>query len=77
MPATSRPAAAIAAGSHRAFFPETGEVTLPRHDRASLPVGVAIAGPAMLEDECSTIIVYPGQRAAVDRLGNLIIEVAG
>ena len=51
-------------------------MTLPRHDRASLPVGVAIAGPAMIEDECSTIIVYPGQRAAADRLGNLIIEAA-
>ena len=62
------------AGSHRAFFPETGEVTLPRHDRSSLPVGIAIAGPAMIEDECSTIIVYPGQRAEADRLGNLIIE---
>ena len=72
----SRPTAAMPAGSHRAFFPETGEVTLPRHDRASLPVGVAIAGPAMIEDECSTIIVYPGQRAAADHLGNLIIEAA-
>ena len=75
--APSRPAAAMTAGSHRAFFPETGEVTLPRHDRASLPFGVAIAGPAMIEDECSTIIVYPGQRAgAADRSGNLIIESA-
>jgi N-methylhydantoinase A len=72
----SRPAAAMPAGSHRAFFPETGEVTLPRHDRTSLPVGVAIAGPAMIEDECSTIIVYPGQSAAADRMGNLIIEAA-
>jgi N-methylhydantoinase A len=70
------PAAAMPAGSHRAFFPETGEVTLRRHDRASLPVDLAIAGPAMIEDDCSTIIVYPGQRAAADRLGNLIIEAA-
>jgi len=72
----SPPAAAMPAGSHRAFFPETGEVMLPRHDRASLPVGIGISGPAMLEDECSTIIVYPHQRAAVDRLGNVIIEAA-
>ena len=30
----------------------------------------------MIEDEWSTIIVYPGQRAAADHLGNLVIEVA-
>jgi N-methylhydantoinase A len=74
-PPASQRVAPRPVGSHRAFFPETGAVTLARHDRASLPVGVAISGPAMLEDECSTIIVYPGQRAAADRLGNLIIEV--
>ena len=30
----------------------------------------------MIEDECSTIIVYPGQRAAADPRGNLIVEAA-
>ena len=43
---------------------------------SALTAGVAIAGPAMIEDESSTIIVYPGQRAAADRLGNLLIEAA-
>ena len=68
--------AAVVGGSHRAFFQETGEVMLPRYDRVSLPVGVAIAGPAMVEDEWSTIIVYPRQHAAADPMGNLIIEAA-
>jgi len=64
-------------GAHRAYFTETGAVEMPRYDRASLPAGHAVAGPAMIEDEWSTTIVYPGQRCVADRLGNLVIEVGG
>ena len=64
-------------GTHRAYFTETGAVEMPRYDRASLPVGHVVAGPAMIEDEWSTTIVYPGQRCVADRLGNLVIEVGG
>lgn len=58
----------------RAVFAETGEVMLPRYARARIAAGVAIAGPAVVEDEWSTIVVYPRQRATADRLGNLLIE---
>jgi N-methylhydantoinase A/oxoprolinase/acetone carboxylase beta subunit len=34
-----------------------------------------VAGPALVEDEWSTTLVYPGQRCRTDRLGNLLIEV--
>jgi len=57
-----------------AFFPEAGEVSLPRYARAALPAGQTIAGPAVIEDEWSTTVVYPGQRATADPLGNLLIE---
>ncbi|PYO56362.1 MAG: hydantoinase, partial [Candidatus Rokuibacteriota bacterium] len=60
--------------SPRAFFPETGEVSTPRHDRGALAVGQAVAGPAVIEDEWSTTVVYPGQRCVADSLGNLVIE---
>jgi N-methylhydantoinase A len=46
-----------------------------RYDRTSLPPGHLVAGPAMVEDEWSTTIVYPGMRCVADRLGNLVIEV--
>jgi len=36
-----------------------------------------MTGPAMVEDEWSTTVIYPGQRCVADRLGNLIIEVGG
>jgi N-methylhydantoinase A len=62
-------------GKQRAHFPPLGEVALPRYDRAALAPGLTIAGPALVEDEWSTIVVGPGQRCAADRLGNLVIEV--
>ena len=61
-------------GEQRAHFPGVGEVALPRYDRGALEPGAAIRGPALVEDEWSTILVYPGQRCAADRLGNLLIE---
>jgi len=45
-----------------------------RYDRASLPPGHLVEGPAMVEDDWSTTIVYPGMRCVADRLGNLVIE---
>jgi N-methylhydantoinase A len=73
-PAPAPAGAATPAGEQRAFFPETGEVLMPRYDRGLLPAGAPIAGPALIEDEWSTTVVYPGQRAAADRVGNLVIE---
>jgi N-methylhydantoinase A len=70
-------ASALSTGSHRAYFKETGAVEMPRYDRTSLPPGHVVAGPAMVEDEWSTTVVYPGQRCAADPLGNLVIEVGG
>ena len=69
-------AAAAPLASPRAFFPETGEVSMPRHDRGALAVGHAVAGPAVIEDEWSTTVVYPGQRCVADSLGNLVIETS-
>jgi N-methylhydantoinase A len=63
------------AGELRAYFREAGEVAMPRYERSVLPPGQVIAGPALVEDEWSTTLVYPGQRGRADRLGNLIIDV--
>jgi N-methylhydantoinase A len=63
------------AGSHRGYFRETGEVLMPRYDRSTLAPGRTVAGPAMIEDDWSTTIIYPGDRCVADLLGNLAIEV--
>ncbi|MFN3938075.1 MAG: hydantoinase/oxoprolinase family protein [Gemmobacter sp.] len=41
------------------------------HDRLSLPVGARIAGPAVLEQPDTTILVEPGLIAEVDAFGNI------
>jgi N-methylhydantoinase A len=61
-------------GEQRAYFPATEATRLPRYDRQRLPVGHLIAGPALVEDESSTVLVYPGQGCRADRYGNLLIE---
>ncbi|KPL51296.1 hydantoin utilization protein A [Prosthecomicrobium hirschii] len=43
-------------------------------DRLALPVGAAIAGPAILEQPDATTVVDPGLVARVDPFGNLIVE---
>jgi N-methylhydantoinase A len=69
------PAAALApAGEQRAYFRETGETVLPRYPRAAFGPGRAIDGPALVEDDWSTTVVYPGQRCRGDELGNLILD---
>ncbi len=62
-------------GTQRAYFPETGEVTMPRHDRDTLAPGAVVKGPAVIEDEWSTIVVYPGQRASAGAQGHLVLDL--
>jgi N-methylhydantoinase A len=61
-------------GERQAFFPETGHVTLPVYQRFQLGCGATMHGPAVVEDEWSTTLLYPGQRLHVDRWGTLLIE---
>ncbi|CAG2141240.1 hydantoinase/oxoprolinase family protein [Cupriavidus numazuensis] len=43
------------------------------YDSVRLEPGMAFDGPAIVEDPGTTIVVHPGNRASVDRLGNLHI----
>ncbi|MBI4277318.1 MAG: hydantoinase/oxoprolinase family protein [Armatimonadetes bacterium] len=45
----------------------------PVFDRYALRAGTELVGPAILEENETTILVRPGDRAEVDRHGNLII----
>jgi N-methylhydantoinase A len=44
-------------------------------DRASLGRGAILAGPAIVEQPDTTVVIDPGATAVVDRLGNLVISV--
>jgi N-methylhydantoinase A len=66
---------APAVGELRAYFRGTGTLAMPRYERGALAPDHPVVGPALVEDEWSTTLVYPGQRCRADRLGNLLIEV--
>lgn len=53
---------------------ETFDVAI-RH-RRRLPIGVAVEGPLVIEDEWSTVVLPPGDRVTADSNGNLMMEVA-
>jgi N-methylhydantoinase A len=44
-------------------------------DRASLERGARLAGPAIVEQPDTTVVIDPGATAVVDGLGNLVISV--
>lgn len=58
-------------------FANHGVVDSPIYERANLPAGAGIDGPAIVEEPAATTVVAPGQRLTVDGLGNLIIETGG
>jgi N-methylhydantoinase A len=55
------------------FDPGSGFVRCPIYDRGQLRPGDAIAGPAILEQYDSTIVVPPWADARIDRLYNVVI----
>jgi N-methylhydantoinase A len=62
--------------TRRAYFPETrGYVDCPVFDRYALGPGLALAGPAIVEERESTTVLPPGALATVDDYANLIVEL--
>ncbi len=68
-----------AAQSHRpVYFPEAaGFVETPVYNRADLPAGFSFAGPAVVEEAASTLIVGPSGRARVAADGNIVVDLEG
>lgn len=61
----------------RCWFDADGPVETPRYGRHTLCPELDVGGPAIIEDEWSTIVVDPGSTARIDDRGNLFIEVGG
>ena len=60
-----------------AYFPELGGFHLtPVYDRYALTPGAEIAGPAIVEERESTVVIGPGSSARVDDYLNLIVGLA-
>ena len=46
------------------------------YDGEKLEPGMALTGPAIIEDPGTTVVVHPGDRLTVDRYGNLHLDIA-
>jgi N-methylhydantoinase A len=55
-------------------FPGAGWADCACLERERLGVGAVVTGPAVVEQLDATTVVPPGQRATVDRVGNLVIR---
>jgi N-methylhydantoinase A len=63
--------------ARQAYFEELGGYAeTPVYRRASLPIGARIAGPAIIEQMDTTVVVYPGFRARIDESTNLILHTS-
>lgn len=70
-PHTPEPAA------HRpCYFVETGRALAPIYRGERLRPGAAVAGPAIIEEPTTTIVVYPGLSATLSAAGNYILHCA-
>jgi N-methylhydantoinase A len=63
-------------GAREAYFPESGGFAeTPVYDRYLLRPGMSLAGPAIIEERESTLVVGPGGRASIDDFLNVIVEL--
>jgi len=61
-------------GRRKVDFDEDGIHEAALFERSRLALDEEVTGPAIVEEEASTTVIYPGQRARLDRIGNLVIE---
>jgi N-methylhydantoinase A len=63
-------------GRRPVYFPRprAGYVACPVYDRYRLTPGMALAGPAILEEREATIVLWPGDAGRVDGYRNLVVR---
>ena len=68
---------ATAPERRKAYFEELGGyVMVPVYRRYELEEGIRINGPAIVEQFDSTLVIYPGHLATVERSGNLMVTAS-
>ena len=72
---SSKPASSAQKGRRRAYFDGRWQQT-PIYDGSLLRARQVVNGPAIIEEPLTTVVVYPGQKARLDRLGNYHLEVS-
>ena len=72
---TEKTVAEAQLNTRRVWF-DGGWFETPIYDRDRLPLNSEFDGPAILEQLDATTVVHPGDHVHVDRLGNIILQVA-
>jgi N-methylhydantoinase A len=49
----------------------------PIHARGSLTAGSRIVGPAIIEEDATTVVLLPGDKAEIDASGSILIGIGG
>jgi N-methylhydantoinase A len=62
-------------GTRRAYFAPEGWIETAVYDRYRLGVGDELAGPAVVEEEGSTLVIGPGATARVAASGNIVMTL--
>jgi len=75
MPVCGEPQAAVRSQRRVYFGRRHGWIDAPVYARGGLGAGASVAGPAVIEEMSSTVLLAPGQKATVDRIGNLVVRV--
>ncbi|MEH7523268.1 hydantoinase/oxoprolinase family protein [Bacillus sp. JJ1503] len=68
---------AVVEYSRNVYFEEDGWLMTNVFDRSQLRPMMMIQGPAVVEDNMSSVVVYPTQTLEVDLYGNLVIYTGG
>lgn len=58
------------------LVPDGSSITMTIYRRDSLPTGLRVAGPCVIEQPDATVFIPEGDTASVDQVGNLVIDVA-
>ena len=69
------PASTIVTGRRMVFFEHDGEVQALVYDAARLRPGMQLAGPAIVQDLTSSLVLPPKHVLTVDSYGNLVIDL--
>ncbi len=72
---TGRKLAAAVKGRRLVDFDVDGSFEAVLYDGALLEAGMAIEGPAIIEETGTTIVINPGSNACVDRFGNVVVTL--
>lgn len=59
------------------FYEESGWIHVSVYDKDKLKVEESVTGPAIIEEQSSSIILHDGDVLQKDKYGNLVIEIGG